>query len=409
MNRSKKKKEEAKEKKETKKTKKKGFFSWFSSDKEPEQQPEQQDEQDKTGKAFKTGSFFNKKKPKKVPKSRRKRWEAAKGDILGAANKADVDPGILAMIANFESKGFNPNARPISSKPEKNKVRQFDGTMAISSAHGYGQFLDSTWTSMINKHGSKYGIEDAGKLDKKGAAKYRTDTKIQAGMLAEFTKENISIARNIGGGSDDAANVYAMHNLGEGQGSKFLKALKNNPESLVSSFLPSNVIKGNGSLYGKGNVTVKEAYERMGSKMREGEVFSKDARASSKAAPITDSKSDKTEALGVATVLARSSQVNPIKPVATLTPKVISPPLARPHQKPEVLTNGLESVKKQQPSSMARGIPLTAGAIGNAVAKALANNSKEEGLEQGKSSQFAPHIPTDIEDAYWQRMTRGIT
>ena len=199
----------------------------------------------------------------------------------------------MANIANFESRGFNPYARPISSNKSLNRVTQFDGVKAISSAHGYGQFLDETWTDMINKKGGKYGIKEAGTLkrykDKNGrlrytraakaiAAKYRNNTKIQAAMLAEFTKENIKLGKKYGG-KDDNANVYAMHNLGSGDGAKFLKALKRDPNTVVSSVLSRNVIAGNGSLYGNGNITVGEAYKNMGRLMQKGDVFAKEARA----------------------------------------------------------------------------------------------------------------------------------
>lgn len=207
------------------------------------------------------------------------RWQKAKGDIVGAAKTADVDAGILASIAHFESRGFDSNARPIAKNAAKNKVRQFDGTMAISSAHGYGQFTDATWTDSINKHGAKYGIAGAGSLTKDQAAKYRQDTKIQAAMLAEFTKENVATGKKLGG-ADDLANVYALHNLGSGEGGgggKFLKALKSNQNAKVSSVLSSEVISGNGSLYGDGNITLAEAYKNMGNKMREGESYAKEA------------------------------------------------------------------------------------------------------------------------------------
>ena len=214
-----------------------------------------------------------------MSKSAQKRWEKAKGDIVGAAQKADVDAGILAKIANFESRGFNPNARPIARHRRLNKVTQFDGVKAISSAHGYGQFLDSTWTESINKWGGKYGIDEAGSLNKKQAAKYRNNTKIQAAMLAEFTKENIKIGKMLGG-KDDSANVYAMHNLGSGDGRKFLKALKDNPDAKVGSVLKRKVISGNSALYKNGNITIKEAYENMGKAMSRGNVFASDARKS---------------------------------------------------------------------------------------------------------------------------------
>ncbi|OAX87136.1 carboxypeptidase [Xanthomonas nasturtii] len=180
----------------------------------------------------------------------------------------------MVKIAGFES-GFNPAARPVAiSNPENNTVKQFDGTMAISSAYGYGQFLNSTWQQMINTYGEKYGVENAADLTRAqaNAPALRQDTRLQAAMLAEFTRENIDRAAKYGG-KDVAANVYAMHNLGTGDGPKFLQAVHDNPNGKVSSVLSVDVIKGNSSLYGDGNITNAQAYAAMGRKMDQYAVY----------------------------------------------------------------------------------------------------------------------------------------
>ena len=229
-----------------------------------------------------------------------KRWQKAKGNIVDAAKAAGVDAGTLANIAHFESIGFNAEARPIStSKPEKNIVRQFDGTMAISTGYGYGQFLDQTWADYINKTGAKYGVKEGGTLKKNRqgqytpesigiANKYRKDEKLQANMLAEFTKDNIERGKELGG-SDDVSNVYALHNLGEGDGAKFLTALKANPSASVNSVLSRKVIAGNGSLYGNGSMSLAEAYANMGKLMRKGDSYAQEARnmQNGTAAPVS--------------------------------------------------------------------------------------------------------------------------
>ncbi|MCD0280197.1 peptidoglycan-binding protein [Xanthomonas melonis] len=204
----------------------------------------------------------------------------------------------MVKIAGFES-GFNPAARPVAiSRPENNTVRQFDGTMAISSAYGYGQFLNSTWQQMINTYGEKYGVENAGSLTRSqaNAPELRQDTRLQAAMLAEFTRENIDRAAKYGG-KDIAANVYAMHNLGTGDGPKFLQAVHDNPNGKVSSVLSAEVIKGNSSLYGDGSITNAEAYAAMGRKMDQYAVY---------ANSVSNSLSDRTPT--EATQAARPSQ-----------------------------------------------------------------------------------------------------
>jgi hypothetical protein len=254
---------------------------------------------------------------KKIPAKVAERWNDAKGYIVGAAEKAGVDPGILAKIANYESGGFNSEARPIAKDPGKNRKRQFDGTMAMSTAHGYGQFLDDTWTMYINKYGAKYGIEGAGNLSKEEAARYRHDKAIQAAMLAEFTRENVARGRALGG-TDDDANVYALHNLGSGDGPKLLKALKTNPDMPVSALLSGQVIAGNKDLYGDGSISVGEAYRRMGDRMRRGEAFAASARAMTASTKLASAPSMPTVSPAPVTV--------PAAPKAISAPPVPPPP-----------------------------------------------------------------------------------
>ena len=211
------------------------------------------------------------------------RWNGgARDDIVAAAKATGMDAGVLANIANYESMGFKHDARPVSkSKPHLNTVRQFDGTMAMSSAYGYGQFTDGTWMDTLNKHGSKHGVAGAGSLTKDQANAFRKDRKLQAIMLAEFSKDNIATAKKYGG-TDDLANAYALHNLGggdEGGGAKFLKAMAANPNAKVSSVLSGTVIERNTGLYGKsGEKTLAEAYKGMSVYMHEGDSYAQEAR-----------------------------------------------------------------------------------------------------------------------------------
>lgn len=205
------------------------------------------------------------------------RWDANKPDLAEAAQTAGIDVSIMAKIAGFES-GYNPSARPISSNASQNKVRQFDGIMALSSAHGYGQFLNGTWKDMINKYGEKYGVANAAEMTKQQAnvAELRNDKKLQASMLAEFTRENIEKGARLGGADADA-NVYAFHNLGNGDATKLLNAYRDNPDQRVDELLSGRVIAGNPALYGDGTRTVDEAYQAMGQAMDKYEKYALDA------------------------------------------------------------------------------------------------------------------------------------
>lgn len=253
---------------------------------------------------------------KAVYSSAVERWNDAKVYLTGAANKASVDPGILAKIAHFES-GFNADAKP----------QRKDGSL-ISTAHGYGQFLDGTWTDILNRHGAKYGVEGAGKLTKEEAGKYRDNKSLQAAMLAEFTKENIEKGRKYGG-KDDDANVYAFHNLGDGDARKLLAGMTSNPAMSVRQALlqgattdkerarVESVISGNKSLYGNGDIAVSDAYARMGEKMRSGDSFAADARTVAGAA-------------GSASAVASPATPAPISPVASVVSSSASLPSVKP-------------------------------------------------------------------------------
>ena len=186
--------------------------------------------------------------------SRQEKWQRARPFLGRAAHDVGVDAGTLARIANYES-GFDPEAKNPNS-----------------SAFGYGQFINGTWDDQIKKYAGKY------KLDANNPERYRHDEGIQAYMLAEFTKENIAVGRSLGG-SDDAANAYALHNLGQGGGSNFLRALKNNPNAKVSSILGSKVISGNPGLYGNGDATIAEAYGNMVRNMKTGDTYAQSIMA----------------------------------------------------------------------------------------------------------------------------------
>lgn len=190
-------------------------------------------------------------------------WETAKTDLVAAADKAGIDPGIMAKMAGLES-GFDATARPIARDANLNTVTQYDGTKAMSSAHGYGQLTNNTWAAMIHRHGEKYGIQDAAALTtaQANAAVYREDTSLQAGMFAELTRENIAAVAGKGG-DDVATNIYAYHNLGQRTGATFLTTVQDDPDARVDTVLSKGIIERNGGLYGDGTISVAAAYQKM--------------------------------------------------------------------------------------------------------------------------------------------------
>lgn len=243
------------------------------------------------GSAASTGVATVKKAAGKVSAKARELWDGgAKADIVGAATAAGIPADVMTKAVHLES-GFNSNAAPVSRNGAMNTKRLYDGRMAMSTAHGYGQFLDGTWQGAVNKWGKKYGVAGAGKMTIDQANALRGDTKLQAAMMAELTAENIQRGRALGGSSDDA-NVYAFHNLGEGDAGRMLKSLKADPNTSMRDALIGGrnidkketaridrVLANNPALYGNGTGTVGQAYTRMDTMMQRGAPFAAEAAA----------------------------------------------------------------------------------------------------------------------------------
>ena len=210
------------------------------------------------------------------------RFDEARQRLVDAAVTAGVDPAVVIRIAGFESAGFNPDARPVTGDPRIDRVAQFDGVMAMSSAHGYGQFTNATWHDMVRQHGERYGIAGASEMspDQTNAAELRTDRDLQAALLAEFTRANTQRGQALGG-DDPNANVYALHNLGAGGGARFLDALRENRLATVDTALTPTEIRNNPAIYLESGapITLEAAYARMGGLLARYEPYVDHARA----------------------------------------------------------------------------------------------------------------------------------
>lgn len=139
-------------------------------------------------------------------------WEANKGTILAAAKMVGVDPGVATSIAGTES-GFVPNARPW-----KNRKDHSQG--AWSSAAGYYQVINGTWKSLLNRYGSKYGINPN---------TTSLDPRANALMGLSYIKENYDILKAKLNRKITDTDVYLAHFLGSGGAKRFLTAPANDP------------------------------------------------------------------------------------------------------------------------------------------------------------------------------------
>lgn len=127
-----------------------------------------------------------------------KGFEEHKDLIAAVAKMTGMDPAILAGLLATES-NFNSGVR--------NKK---------GSATGLGQFIDSTWDSMIKKYGKMFGIRPGTPA---------TDARANALMTVMYMKDNAAALKTSLGRTDlTDVDLYNAHFLGA---SGYAKAMKN--------------------------------------------------------------------------------------------------------------------------------------------------------------------------------------
>ena len=156
--------------------------------------------------------------------------------VREASNRTGVDFGYMLAKAATES-AFQPDARA-----------------ATSNATGLYQFIDSTWLSMVNSHGHKYGLGHyadriaAGPGGRPSVADpalrreildLRYDPRLNALMAAEYALENQNhLARHVGG-SIGSTELYMAHFLGAHGAERFLNALREAPNRSGAQMFPA--------------------------------------------------------------------------------------------------------------------------------------------------------------------------
>ena len=139
--------------------------------------------------------------------------KGASSHVLGAIKDASVKTGVdFAYLVQQAQAESNFNAT-VEAK--------------TSSATGLFQFINSTWMSMIETYGDKYGIDTEGK-SKQEILDLRKDPEIASNMAAEFASENERFLDTHWGGEVGSTELYFAHFLGAPNAAAFLNARDEN-------------------------------------------------------------------------------------------------------------------------------------------------------------------------------------
>lgn len=153
-------------------------------------------------------------------------------EFVSTATGVDLD--LLARIAAMES-SFLKDATPGGP----------------NTAKGLFQFIDDTWTAVILKHGSKYGVSSNTSA---------FDPKANTIMAAMWLKDNIKLLENVVVNREvTETDVYLTHFLGRTGVQRFLKA---EPAKVAASHMPKVAKRNKNIFYTRTNKarTYEEVY-----------------------------------------------------------------------------------------------------------------------------------------------------
>jgi hypothetical protein len=186
----------------------------------------------------------------------------AQSAIQLASSRTGVDFDYLMGQAKIES-GFNANARA-----------------RTSSAAGLYQFVESSWLSVVKKHGAAHGlgwaadaigpggrVADAG--TRQAILNLRTDPQVASLMAAEHASDNKDAIEGALGREATGTDLYMAHFLGLGGARKFLSRMEADPEATGAALFPA-AARANRSVFyaGDGSArSLKDIYARFASKL----------------------------------------------------------------------------------------------------------------------------------------------
>jgi Transglycosylase SLT domain len=188
--------------------------------------------------------------------------------IRQAARATNVDFGLLMAQAQQES-GF-----------------QADAKASGSSATGLYQFIDSTWLTLVQRFGEKYGVGSLAQQITTDSAGHPTvadpatrqrilDLRkapgLSAAMAAEFTRQNKGELEQALGRPASNADLYMAHFLGAGGATTFLKALASAGATPAADLLPDAAAANRSVFYDAAGrpLSVAQIYQSFASRINQ--------------------------------------------------------------------------------------------------------------------------------------------
>lgn len=194
--------------------------------------------------------------------------------IAHASSATGIDFDYLLGQAKVES-GLNAAARA--------------GT---SSASGLYQFIESSWLAVVKKHGAEHGlgwaadaigpgnrVADAG--TRQAILALRNDPAAASLMAAEHASDNKDAIEGSLGRAATGTDLYMAHFLGLGGATKFLSAMKADPDASAAALFPSAARANRGVFYDNAGHarSVSEVYQRFAKKLGDGADTVSETRA----------------------------------------------------------------------------------------------------------------------------------
>lgn len=163
----------------------------------------------------------------------------SENNILAAYSARAPQP-VLSAIKVASAKTGVDFAYMVQQADAESSFRA-DAKAKTSSARGLYQFIESTWLSMVEKHGASHGIETEGK-SRSDLLKLRDDPEMASFMAAELARENRDVLeQNWAKGRKEigATELYFAHFLGAGGASAFLNARDSDGNATAAHIFPA--------------------------------------------------------------------------------------------------------------------------------------------------------------------------